>query len=144
MGRPRPWLATVFALYPGLGHVYLREWSRALLWFVLTLGTSAFALPTGTARDASITDPASVWAASQAAAAEASTLGIVTVTIVWAFSVADAYVIARGAARAKARGASADDGTDEAPSCPACGRPLDEDLDFCHWCTTRLDGRAAE
>jgi endogenous inhibitor of DNA gyrase (YacG/DUF329 family) len=23
-------------------------------------------------------------------------------------------------------------------SCPECGRPLDDDLTFCHWCSTRL------
>jgi hypothetical protein len=25
-----------------------------------------------------------------------------------------------------------------ARSCPECGRPLDDDLEFCHWCSTRL------
>lgn len=30
----RLWLASALAvIYPGLGHVYLREWLRALLWF---------------------------------------------------------------------------------------------------------------
>ncbi|MFC6795806.1 zinc ribbon domain-containing protein [Halobaculum halobium] len=41
----------------------------------------------------------------------------------------------RGAGAA-AGGASTDD---EAPACPNCGKELDADLDFCPWCTTRLD-----
>jgi len=139
MGRPRPWLAAVLALaYPGLGHVYLREWARALLWFVLGVGTAAIALPQEPYQDASFSDPSSVLAATETMVAEASTLGLVTVLIVSAFSIADAYVIARGTARAEARAAQYADSGDA--SCPACGRPLDDDLEFCHWCTTRLDG----
>jgi predicted amidophosphoribosyltransferase len=24
-------------------------------------------------------------------------------------------------------------------TCPNCGKELDEDIDFCHWCTTQLE-----
>jgi hypothetical protein len=72
--------------------------------------------------------------------------------------VADAYVLARMSQR------EGHDGPDEPPStgaasgddsavaaggaavtasgsteCPECGKELDPDLDFCPWCTTRLD-----
>jgi hypothetical protein len=46
-------------------------------------------------------------------------------------SVGDAYVLAR-------QGPSTD-----GHRCPSCGKELDEDLDFCHWCTQRLDGNTA-
>jgi predicted amidophosphoribosyltransferase len=46
-------------------------------------------------------------------------------------SVGDAYVLAR-------QGSSTD-----GQHCPSCGKELDEDLDFCHWCTQRLDGNTA-
>jgi hypothetical protein len=31
--------------------------------------------------------------------------------------------------------------TEEGPTCPHCGKPIDETLDFCQWCTEPLDGR---
>ena len=136
MGRPRPWLAAVLAfLYPGLGHLYLREWARSLLWFALGVGTVALALPQDAVADASVTDPNSIVNASETMTAEASTVGLLVVVTVFAFSIVDAYTIARGARARRAREAA---GT-ATPDCPVCGRELDEDLDFCHWCTTRLD-----
>jgi len=136
MGRPRPWLAAVLAfLYPGLGHLYLREWARSLLWFVLGVGTVALALPQDAVADANVTDPNSIVNASETMTAEASTVGLLVVVTVFAFSIADAYTIARGAKARRAREAAGE----VAPDCPVCGRELDEDLDFCHWCTTRLD-----
>ena len=37
-------------------------------------------------------------------------------------------------------GRRADRGPDsEAPGCPNCGRELDEELEFCHWCTVELE-----
>jgi hypothetical protein len=44
--RKRPWLAVVLTLVvPGLGHAYLRLWGRAVLWFVLVLGTVITLVP---------------------------------------------------------------------------------------------------
>lgn len=141
MGRPRPWLAALLAfLYPGLGHLYLREWARSLMWFVLGVGTVALALPQDAIAEASITDPGSLVSASETMAAQASTVGLLVVVTVFAFSIADAYTIARGARIRRARRAS-----DEATqACPVCGRELDEELDFCHWCTTEFERTPSE
>lgn len=122
----RPWLAALLALvYPGLGHVYLREWARALLWFVLALGSVLV-----------------LWPASEPAPTVAGLLGttgtdlplgvLLAVSTVTAFSVADAYWLA-----------SREPTEAEGPTCPSCGRTLDEEIDFCPWCTERLDERNA-
>jgi len=141
MGRPRPWLAALLAfIYPGLGHLYLREWARSLLWFVLGVGTVALALPQGAVEEASIADPGSILSASETMTAEASTVGLLVVVTVFAFSIADAYTIARGARARRAREAAGE----ATQSCPVCGHELDEELDFCHWCTTEFETRPAE
>jgi hypothetical protein len=136
MGRPRPWLAALLAfLYPGLGHLYLRKWARSLLWFALGIGTVALAFPQEALSTVSVTDPGSFAEASGVVSAEASTVSLVVVTMVFAFSVADAYTIARGLRARRAREAAGE----TVQECPVCGRELDEDLDFCHWCTTEFE-----
>lgn len=141
MGRPRPWLAALLAfLYPGLGHLYLRKWARSLMWFVLGVGTVALALPQDAVDEASLADPGSLVSASETMAAEASTVGLLVVVTVFAFSIADAYTIARGARARRAREARGE----ATQNCPVCGHELDEDLDFCHWCTTQFERQPAE
>ncbi|MFC6974239.1 zinc ribbon domain-containing protein [Halomicroarcula sp. GCM10025709] len=124
-GRKRPWLAVCLAfIYPGLGHVYLREWLRAVLWFGLVFSTTTLLLgegdlPTELSVDAFL-------AASRALPLEAS-VALLAITLL---SMADAYWMA---ARTQ-QDAAVSDGM----SCPNCGKELDEDIDFCHWCTTEL------
>ncbi|WP_324759219.1 zinc ribbon domain-containing protein [Haloarcula sp. GH36] len=124
-GRKRPWLAVLLALvYPGLGHIYLREWVRAVLWFGLVFSTTTLLLgesdlPTELSVDAFL-------AASRGLPPEAS-LALLAITVL---SMADAYWMAT---RTQHEGAVADGLT-----CPNCGKELDEDIDFCHWCTTEL------
>jgi len=140
MGRPRPWLAAVLSmLYPGLGHAYLREWVRSLLWIVLAVGAVALAMPQDPVADASITDPGSIVTASNEMTAGASTVGLAVVVSVFAACVFDAYSLARSNARRQEREAAAD-----YAECPTCGRELDPELEFCHWCTTRLDGESQD
>lgn len=140
MTRPRPWLAVVLALvYPGLGHVYVRAWGRALLWSGLAIGTALFAIPPEAAEDVgAITNVDSLVAFGEVVRTEISTLGAVTIITVIVFSVADAYVIARETGRGPGRDGVDGEGT-AVRECPTCGRELDEELDFCHWCTARLD-----
>lgn len=118
--RTRPFVAVLLALaVAGLGHVYLRRWSRAAGWFAMILGTGLalvglFAEPT-----ASIDQlPPSV---------------LYPVVGLFLLSAVDAYLLARGVST---RAARADP---DAPTCPHCGGELDPDITFCHWCTTRLD-----
>jgi hypothetical protein len=53
---------------------------------------------------------------------------------VTAFAMVDAYRLGEGRGRADAEG----------PTCPACGKELDEELDFCPWCTTELEWERPE
>lgn len=117
----RPWLAVLLAfVYPGLGHVYLREWGRALLWFGLAIGAVLLLVPApatdaGAGLDALLTGQRIPLAA---------VLALATIT---GFSMLDAYRLAVGQRSA--------DGN----RCPSCGRELDESLEFCHWCTERVE-----
>lgn len=136
--RFRPWLATVLAFVAaGLGHVYLREWRRAALWFVTILASGVvFAVLFG--------DPA-----SEEALTDPSVLLPLLVTYV--FSAIDAYAIANrlndeheAGTPVEASGASAvaeDSAAATVGSCPHCGRDVDPELDFCTWCTEPLPGR---
>lgn len=119
----RPWLAVLLAfVYPGLGHVYLREWGRALLWFGMAIGAVLLLVPapateTGAGFDAILAGQRIPLAA---------VLALATIT---GFSMMDAYRLAVGQRTAA--------GT----RCPSCGRELDESLEFCHWCTEHLEDR---
>jgi len=157
----RPVLAAVLALvFPGLGHLTLRRWGRALLWHLTVVGggVALFAL-----YDVEPVDPLADPAAVSAAVPNDVALPIVLLTVL---SAVDAYLVGRAdvaerervdaAAEAiRRRTASADGdegpGTGPAPSaaagdagesldvtCPNCGRETDADLDFCHWCTEPL------
>lgn len=129
MSRTRAAIAAALAtVYPGLGHVYLRLWFRAFAWFALSLATAAVVIPP------------SVVSAYQAGGLDAliessrslPTDALVAILAVRVLNVVDAAWLALRQPRAPS-GA-------ESPSCPNCGRELDADLDFCHWCTTPLEG----
>jgi hypothetical protein len=128
-GRKRPWLAAVLAfIYPGLGHVYLREWLRAVLWFGLVVSTSTL-LVDGTAT-APLEEGISldtILAVSANVPLEAS-VALLAITLL---SMADAFWMATRENEATE--------VVEGTSCPNCGKELDADIDFCHWCTTELD-----
>lgn len=152
-GEKRPWLAALLGtLATGLGHIYLRRWKRGLGWFAAAVLASVFFVPPEAAQSLISGD------GDPAALAPVLAVGIA--------SVADAYVLARSQQR-RSRAASprrtrtndadrsgADAGVDRNSSppagglstdavddatCPHCGKDLDPDLDFCPWCTTRLD-----
>ena len=119
----RPWLAALLAfVYPGLGHVYLRSWLRALIWFGLAVLTAAAFIPETLLAGVDSLDGAI------AVSRELPTDALLALLGVTALNVIDAYLIARGTGT----------GEDDAPECPHCGRELDEDLAFCHWCTNQV------
>jgi len=130
VSRKRPWLAVVLAVvYPGLGHLYLRLWGRALMWFALVvLSTSVLvpedALPTEVAFDSLLT-------AGEAIPTQTA-LVVLGISLL---SVVDAYLMAN-----RRNDQVPEEPGGETTSCPECGKELDADLDFCHWCTTPLDG----
>ena len=123
----RPWLAAFLTfLYPGLGHVYLRAWIRTALWFGMAVGSAAWLVPPE-AQPESFSMEA-LTASAQALPLEV-TLALMSVRL---FGMIDAYWLAK---RTNTESAVA-----EGTTCPNCGKDLDDDLDFCHWCTEPLPG----
>jgi hypothetical protein len=106
----------------GVGHVYLREWRRAAAWFALVVGS---ALVLGAVFVDPGADPANLSPESIPATV---TLPIAALLLL---SMLDAYLVASRS--------TPDDEESTAPACPHCGKELDGDLDFCPWCTTRLE-----
>jgi hypothetical protein len=125
--KKRPWLAALLAfVHPGLGHVYLREWARALLWFGLVLTTASLLIPESVV-------PATFSLESMTRMSrELPPETLLALVVITAMSMIDAYWMATRNNQEQAQKAT---GT----SCPNCGRDVDPDLDFCHWCTARLD-----
>ena len=132
MGRQtykRPWLAAMLAfLQPGLGHLYLRAWIRALLWFALWFGTLSVAVPSVGAGGLLAVVERTLGALAALPPGAALALGSITL-----FSTLDAYWLA---SRTNERSRTVEDGT---ANCPHCGREVDVTLDFCHWCTEPID-----
>ncbi|WP_049971594.1 DUF7575 domain-containing protein [Haladaptatus cibarius] len=137
MTRKRPWLAAVLALvYPGFGHAYLRQWLRALLWFAFALVTAMVFIPPETFQAVEGAGFSAYYEQLQALPFEV-TLPILVVQLC---NVIDAYWSALRNNRASAT--TTTDGEGEV-RCPHCRRNVDEDLDFCHWCTNPIDTEPA-
>jgi len=116
----RPVVAALLAVVvTGLGHLYLRRWTRALGW--ITVGYAAVVLFVPEATLIALTS-----------GGEVAPFTLVPVVLVGLLSAVDAYRIALFTERPSAGPA----GTDDRVDCPACGKPVDPELGFCHWCTT--------
>ena len=123
-------IASVLAfIYPGLGHVYLRAWVRAFAWFALALVTAAMVVPESALSAFQSGGLSGLMTASENFPIEV-TLSLLAVRVL---NVIDAYLTGL-----QIKEEPTEEG-ESAASCPECGRELDEDLDFCPWCTTRLD-----
>lgn len=124
----RPVLAAVLAaIVPGLGHVYIRMWGRAVMWFLLyVLATQVF-VPS-----AAMPSTASLEAIREAITAVPRDAALLLVTIAL-LNVFDAFLMTRYHNQEVEFEASG------RRRCPECGREVDADLDFCHWCTTELE-----
>lgn len=128
MSRRRAVIAGVFAaLYPGLGHLYLREWFRALSWFGLALLTAALVVPAEVLTAFETGGLSRLFDASR----NLPLASVVALLLVRLLNVVDAVRL--GLAPRRLREAP------EAVTCPECGGEVDPELDFCHWCTARLD-----
>jgi hypothetical protein len=131
--RTRAFLAAVLAtIYPGLGHVYLRAWFRAFAWFGLTIMTVALVVPPPVLEMVETGGIGAVTEASEALPLQAA-LAILGVRVL---NVVDAAWLGLQPRPGE--------GTPEGLACPNCGRELDAELDFCHWCTTPLESTAEE
>jgi hypothetical protein len=118
----------------GAGHAYLREWRRAVAWFSVVIGV-------GLVLVSMYTDPSTITWQSNLPLEVVLPLLVLSV-----LSALDAYAVARKqgtAADEQAMESQADavdiDQAGEEVSCPHCGRDVDPELDFCHWCTEPLD-----
>jgi hypothetical protein len=126
----RPWLAAALAvLYPGVGHLYLRELRRAVAWFGVSFATAYVGILLSDVPVEDLQGLSGALRLQQLLPAEV--VGVLF--LVSALNVVDAYRVGKRQRDAGSR----DD--DDAETCPSCGEELDEDLDFCPWCTTRLD-----
>ncbi|MDG5821206.1 zinc ribbon domain-containing protein [Natronococcus sp. A-GB7] len=135
--RKRPWLAALLAaLVTGLGHLYLWRLRRAVGWLAASILVTFL-----------LVDQAAFETLAGGDLGTDALLAVWPMYAVVALSVVDAYLIARrpatgGESPASSAGGeatvpSADE--DAAPSCPHCGKELDPELEFCHWCTTPLE-----
>lgn len=123
ISRKRPWLAALLgAVVTGLGHLYLRRWLRAIGWIVVLFAVSVLFV------DSAVLE-------AFASGNGIDPLAISPILFVASLSIADAYFIAR-AQNAIARVTIDQNG--QFTHCPNCGKELDSELQFCHWCTTEL------
>jgi hypothetical protein len=128
----RSWARTAVAvlgafLFPGLGHLFLREWVRGLLW-AAGMTTAAAVLLEPPPESMGALEGALTVVREAPPEVSAALFALVVLNAV------DAALLSRRDAPG-----GADGPTDGAGSCPSCGKDLDEDLDFCPWCTTPLD-----
>jgi hypothetical protein len=130
--RKRPWFAVVLTMVvPGLGHLYLRLWGRAILWVGLALLGAGLAVPRD--RWPESLSPETVIAPFQSLPLES----VILLSGVLALCIVDVYLMALRRNELITRSERIAAG--ETPQqCPNCGKELDQDLDFCHWCTTEI------
>ncbi|MFC4544244.1 zinc ribbon domain-containing protein [Halosolutus amylolyticus] len=119
--------AGLSVVMPGAGHVLIRDWLRALVFSGLFLSAFVILLPTE-----QLAAAGTVTEGMDVVTDETSTLSRFVLSFIVLFATIDA------AFRAMGFPPNAGDAAD-GPTCPECGKELDEDLTFCHWCTTRLE-----
>lgn len=140
MSDQQPILAAALsALFPGLGHAYLGAWGRSLVWLSTVIAAVALVVwETGIdpdAYDAVVPFLRTVFAG-------VSPLGIASVVLLMSANVLDAFRIGQVVEREESAvhdEASADRTGEDLRTCPECGREVEDDLDFCHWCTTEFE-----
>lgn len=122
--------------FAGVGHAYLKQWRRSLVWFLLGLG-SAIAL-----LFYHVENPAAIDIADPAAVPTEVTIPLL---IIITLSVLDAVFLSISLSREQAeQDARVDAGADpetaaQLPTCPNCGKEVDPELDFCPWCTIEFE-----
>jgi hypothetical protein len=139
--RFRPYVAALLGLLvTGLGHLYLRRWLRAIAWLALAFTVSVAFVPESTAT-------------AVLSGEQVDPVTLIPGLLVGIGSAVDAFRVGRqeqadAGRRAPMAEAVAD--ADESPEpdiepdaetidCPACGKPVDPNLGFCHWCTTEFE-----
>lgn len=122
--------AGLSVLLPGAGHALIRDWARAIIFTGLYFATIAFLVTTDQLATASSISEA------MRISSEISTRNWFILSFIVLFATIDATFRAM-------RYPLGSNQTGDGPSCPECGKELDEELSFCHWCTTRIEPPAA-
>lgn len=130
--RFRPYLAGLLGvLATGFGHLYLRRWLRGFGWIALAFAVTVAFVPE-TALE--------TMAAGETLTPQSEFYPPMIVQLTAAF---DAFLLAYrsntgDAASVDAPAPAAADATAGTVACPNCGKEVDADLEFCHWCTTEF------
>ena len=143
--RLRPYLAgTLGIVAVGLGQLYLRRWLRGLGWLVLAFVVSElFVSPEAVQATA---EAVRATMAGGTPAERAPLSAIYPMVSIQLAAALDAFLLAY---RETTGSAGVDPDVDvpvvgddgaaaETVSCPNCGKEVDADLGFCHWCTTEF------
>lgn len=127
--RYRPYLAGLLGtVATGFGHLYLRRWLRGLGWVALAFAVTMAFVPEQTMESITV---------GETVAEGTALYPTMAVQLAGAF---DAFLLAY-------RENTAVDPDIDVPvlsadesvvTCPNCGKEVDADLDFCHWCTTEF------
>lgn len=72
---------------------------------------------------------------------QADTASMLPVLVVLGVSAVDAYLLAYAHNGFDLSGTAPED---DPVRCPNCGKQLDTDLEFCHWCTDPIDGSGSQ
>ena len=139
--RLRPYLAGVLGVVAtGLGHLYLRRWLRGVGWLALAFGITVLFVPQ---------ESLQAMGAGEAMSDRTDFYPTMAVQLAAAF---DAFLLAyRENLGSVGVGTDVDvpivgedDVEGDTVSCPNCGKEVDADLGFCHWCTTEFATPEAE
>jgi len=127
--KKRPWLAAIFAfIYPGFGHLYLRQWLRAFLWFGFAILTAFVFIPPDVIQYVE----AHGWSAYLHGKKTVPLDSYLPILFVSICNIIDAYWSALRNNR------TVQETVDGTMRCPNCGRKVDPDFDFCQWCSESL------
>lgn len=130
--RFRPYVAGLLGtLATGFGHLYLRRWLRGFGWIALAFAATVAFVPEGTLQTIS------------AGEAVANRADLYPAMIVQLIGAVDAFVLAYRENTGGGVGPEVDvpivaEGEANTVACPNCGKEVDADLEFCHWCTTEF------
>ncbi len=117
--------ALLSLLFPGIGHAVIRDWVRAL--FFAGLFIMALALTFSTDQLSALT---SLEGATTVLTEDLTRIDQFFLSFLVLFAATDALL--------RGLGTVGQPSSHDGPSCPHCGRELDADLEFCHWCTAKL------
>lgn len=132
--RLRPYVAGLLGtIATGFGHFYLRRWLRGLGWIALAFAVTVAFVPLETLE---------AMGESGVVGEQADLYPAMIVQLAGAF---DAFLLEFWSSSSDESGdapataaVDADAAAADTVACPNCGKEVDADLDFCHWCTTEF------